>query len=197
MALNAGNINAYGFHGTELWLAPLGTTLPTGLYDAPTGDFWSTGYLGSEGITYNVEKSSQEINALQGGDVVKELGGTVKLTFGAVLLEEKKQVLELIHAGQRFGATVTHTDGNFREMDFAKDQNKVLTLAGVLDLVSDTGKKKRYLSTAMSVKSDGELTLANFEDIVRYPVTCTVLAGGLNKFRTDIPGVMLDGATAP
>lgn len=190
MALNAGNISAYGFHGTEFWLAPLGTTLPAGLNDVPAGTFWSTGYLSSDGITYTVDKSTTEINALQGGDLVKELGGTVKLKFGATLIEETDKILSLVHAGQTFTKVTDAVNGDYAEMDFATDQNKVLTLAGVLDLVSDTGKKKRYVCSSVSVTAQGDMQLANFEDIVKYPIECSILVGGFNKFRTNISGVM-------
>lgn len=67
-----------------VWIAPLGTALPTDETTALNAAFKSAGYIGEDGLTETIERSTEKIRAW-GGDTVKvvqtEFGVTYQLTF--------------------------------------------------------------------------------------------------------------------
>lgn len=71
MAKDQDNIRIYGSEDDTIYLAPLGTTLPTGLA-APGEAFLDAGYLGEDGIDFNRDVDVAEFRVHQGGKIVRK-----------------------------------------------------------------------------------------------------------------------------
>jgi hypothetical protein len=71
MALDASNVEV-AVTGA-VYLAPLGTTLPTDSDTPLDGAFQNVGYLSEDGITETPEEDTTEIQAWQNGDIVRRV----------------------------------------------------------------------------------------------------------------------------
>lgn len=186
---NQDNIRIYGYDGTDIWFGPKGSTFPASLTATPDVAFIKDGWLGPDGINLKIEKDVKKWKALQGGAEVKQGIASVGMTFDWYCMEETAAIISRMHAGQPWTKTGTGASA-YGELNFMTDQNKVLELAMILDLVSDTGSKNRYLSSVVSLVYQGDMKVANFDDVAARHFEATVLAGGVNKLLSNSPGVL-------
>lgn len=186
--LNSDAVNIWGYTGTGVWVSPKGTTLPTGL-EEPVDPWKGLGWLGPEGIELSVETEEKEINGLQSGGLIKKIGGKVSASFKWYCYEQDANILSYAHAGQPWTKQGTGADA-YAEMDFMKDQNKVLEVACVVDLVNEREEMKRYLNSVVALKQSGTQKIANFEDVLLLEFTASIILGGVNKLRTNGSAVL-------
>jgi hypothetical protein len=96
MAKNYDNIRAYGDLDSEVFLAPLGSTLPTTLTD-PTTPFEALGWLSEDGVSLSLSTDVEKFKGWQGGSVLRtKVTGTEK-TIQIQCLEETPGVTELYY----------------------------------------------------------------------------------------------------
>jgi hypothetical protein len=91
---NYDNIRAYGDLDSEVFLAPLGSTLPTTLTE-PTTPFEALGWLSEDGVSLSVSTDVEKFKGWQGGSVLRtKVTGTEK-SIQIQCLEETPGVTEL------------------------------------------------------------------------------------------------------
>lgn len=91
---NYDNIRAYGDLDSEVFLAPLGSTLPTTLVE-PTTPFEALGWLSEDGVSLTVSTDVEKFKGWQGGATLRtKVTGTEK-TISIQCLEETPGVTEL------------------------------------------------------------------------------------------------------
>ena len=103
MALNSGNVRVAVTGtlsvGTALAVAPADG-------DAALGTGWADlGYFGEDGVTETRERSTNSIKGWQNADIVREVVTEAKLTFKGVMIETKKETVELYYGNTVAGAT--------------------------------------------------------------------------------------------
>jgi hypothetical protein len=95
MAKNYDNVRVYGDLDSEVFFAPLGSTLPTVVTADPTAPFAAVGWLGEDGVPLNVSTDVEKFKGWQGGAVLRtKVTGTEK-SFTIQCLEETPGVTEL------------------------------------------------------------------------------------------------------
>lgn len=97
MAKNYDNIRAYGDLDSEVFFAPVGTTLPTTITTDPIAPFASVGWLSEDGVSLAVSTDVEKFKGWQGGSVLKtKVTGTEK-SISIQCLEETPGVTELYY----------------------------------------------------------------------------------------------------
>lgn len=91
---NYDNIRVYGDLDSEVYLAPLGSTLPTTLED-PIAPFDALGWLSEDGVPLSVSTNVELFRGWQGGSVLRTKVTSTDKSFRVQALEEKAMVLEL------------------------------------------------------------------------------------------------------
>jgi hypothetical protein len=115
MVKNTGAIIGYGGDSTAVWVAPVGTTTPTGLA-APAATFKEIGWISDGGIGMDWGEDVTEFRAHQGNTIVKRKVTGVNQTFTFQALEANAAVLGValkglagVAGGTGAAAYVTYT----------------------------------------------------------------------------------------
>jgi hypothetical protein len=94
---NYDNIRAYGDLDSEVFFAPLGSTLPTTIAADPTTPFAAVGWLSEDGVSLAISTDVEKFKGWQGGTTLKtKVTGTEK-TISIQCLEETPGVTELYY----------------------------------------------------------------------------------------------------
>lgn len=107
---NYDNIRAYGDLDSEVFFAPLGSTLPTTVAADPIAPFTAVGWLSEDGVSLALSADVEKFKGWQGGSVLRtKVTGTEK-TISIQCLEETPGVTALYYG---HGApTITGTAPN-------------------------------------------------------------------------------------
>jgi hypothetical protein len=153
MAKDQDNIHVYGSEDDTVWLAPLGSTLPTGLA-APDAAFEDVGYLGEDGIDHGRDADVQEFRVHQAGKVVRKkvTSSTKTIVFRAV---EDNDVVASI--ADNVVSSTTTTGVTTRVLS---DAAEVSVRACVVDLI-DGDYMKRLVIPRLEIVVTGTQTFAN------------------------------------
>jgi hypothetical protein len=153
MAKDQDNIHVYGSEDDTVWLAPLGSTLPTGLA-APDVAFEDVGYLGEDGIDHGRDADVQEFRVHQAGKVVRKkvTSSTKTIVFRAV---EDNDVVASI--ADNVVSSTTTTGVTTRVLS---DAAEVSVRACVVDLI-DGDYMKRLVIPRLEIVVTGTQTFAN------------------------------------
>lgn len=89
MAKNYDNIHIYGDLESDVWVGPLGSTLPTTIAD-PIAPFDSLGWLSEEGVSLAIETNVEKFRGWQGGSVLRTKVTSTDKSFTVQALEEKR-----------------------------------------------------------------------------------------------------------
>jgi hypothetical protein len=164
MAVNAGNARIFGNDADAIYLAPLGTPLPTTIDEALDSAFEDVGWLHSDGITETFTGSKTEIRGHQGQKVVRTRIETPGTTIGFHALESKPQTKGLRYDEK----TVTVSDG-VRKVRRGAGQ-KVQARAAVIDIfdADDVTVKERHVIERFEVVPDGDRVFTG-TDIAGFP----------------------------
>lgn len=144
------NVRIYGGVDDTLWLAALGSTLPTTL-DIPAAPFEDVGYFGESGIDKAREQSVTKFRAHQGGKVVRNKVTESGESIVFRTIEENGVTTAL---GETITAETTATGLRTRTMSTASE---VKVRAGVLDLF-DGGKQIRRVYPRLEITGGGNVT---------------------------------------
>lgn len=147
------NIHIFGSEEDTLWLAPLGTTLPTGL-EAPAAAFNDVGYNGESGFDLNREDDVASFKVHQGGKTVRKkvTSSATSIVFRTV--EENEVTAKL---ADNITATATLEGVTTSTISSAR---KVQAYAAVLDLYDD-GVMVRRCIPRYEVAGGGTETFSN------------------------------------
>lgn len=177
MVKDQDNIHIYGGDGDTVWLAPLGTTLPTGLA-APGSGFEDVGYLGEDGIDFNREADVEEFRVHQAGKVVRKkvTSSSKNIVFRAV---EDNEVVEGI-----VDKVVSSTTATGVTTTVLSDATEVQVRAAVIDLY-DGGYMTRYVIPRFEVVASGTETWSN-ASITERECTGTII-GNYTRITGPVP----------
>lgn len=167
MALNSSNVRVAV---TGAWyVGPTSTTAPTAVDSALTG-FVDLGFTSDDGVTETRDRSTNSINAWQGAARVREVVTDSSISFQGILIETKKEVIELY-----YGTTVDTDDGSVK-IDPGRTGGRK---SFVIDVIDGDSIVRAYVPS-------GEITAVGDQsytsgDAIGYDVTVTgypVTVGG-------------------
>ena len=161
MALDSTKVRAAVSGAVSMGLTT--ASAPTGTGGTLTG-FNDLGYISDAGVTEARSRDTNDIRAWQGGALVRTLVTSGTLTYNFVMLETKKETVELF-----YGATVTSAaqDGSFVIVPTSTGGRKSF----VLDVVDGVELIRTYLPQA-EVSEVGDRVYVN-SDPIGYEVTIT------------------------
>ncbi|RJU01978.1 hypothetical protein D6T65_04990 [Arthrobacter frigidicola] len=105
---NYDNIRVYGDLDSEVFLAPLGSTLPTDLTE-PAAPFKALGWLSEDGVSLAVSTDVEKFKGWQGGTTLRTKVTSTEKSISIQALEETPGVTELYHG---HGAAVVSGTGS-------------------------------------------------------------------------------------
>jgi len=172
MTADASLARIFGSDSDALYLAPVGTALPTTINGALDPDFEDIGWLHSDGITETPTGSKTEIRGHQGNRVVRTRTESPGTTFSFVALESKPLTTELRYDVKNTDVT---TPG-VRKQTRSPGQ-KVTARAAVLDIfdADDITIKERWVFPRIEISADGERVFVN-NDIAGFPFIAEVIS---------------------
>lgn len=95
MAKDYSAIRVYGDLESEVFFAPVGTTLPTTITTDPADPFWAVGWLSEDGVSLNVTTDVQKFKGWQGGATLRTKVTSTEKSFKIQCLQETPGVTEL------------------------------------------------------------------------------------------------------
>lgn len=170
MTVNADNARIYGSDLDAIFLAPLGTPLPTGISDALNGAFEDVGWLHSDGVTETQLGSKSDIRGHQGGNIVRTRIETPGTEYAFVALESKSQTQSL-----RYHEKSVTTTGGVRHAVRGAGQ-RVSPRAAVIEFydIDNTTVKDRIAIPRFEIVGDGDRVFVN-NDIAAFPFRGTIV----------------------
>jgi hypothetical protein len=153
MVKDQDQIHVFGGDDDTVWLAPLGSTLPTTLA-APDGAFDDVGYLGEDGMGLTRERDISEFRVHQGGKVVKKKITSSKKDVVFRAVEDNPTVRGLIDT------IISSAVASGVTTEVISDASEVWVGAAVIDLY-DTGYMERYVISRFEVVASGEESWSN------------------------------------
>lgn len=151
-------------------VAPLGTALPTTVSATLDVAFVDLGYIGEDGFTETMERTTEEKKAF-GGDTVKVLQTEYNHTFQFVLLESLKgDVLKAIYGESN--VTITPANGSHgTQVAVKKNSKKLPHMSWVID-TTDTELDAKYRNVIPDgqITEVGDVTIVH-SDTISYEVT--------------------------
>lgn len=172
----------WGSDNNSIYLAPIGTTLPTTLTAAPGGDFEDVGWIHSDGLTESLTGSVEKIRGWQGNGVVRTRMNEPGTTLAFTALETKAQTQSL-----RYVESDVTTAAGVRSATRSAGQ-RIAARAAVIDLFdSDSDEVQlRLVIPRLEIAPNGDLVYAN-SDIAGFPFIGEII-GSYDVFATDVEG---------
>lgn len=180
MAVNSDLARIYGGTSDAVYLAPIGTVMPTDLEAAPGVGFEDVGWLHSDGITESLTGSVEKVRGHQGNGVVRtrinEPGTTV--SFTALETSDMTQSL-------RYDESSVATTAGVRTATRTPGQ-KVQARACVIDVfdADDETVKERFIIPRLEISPNGDRVMAN-ADIAGFPFVGEII-GNYTHLSTDL-----------
>lgn len=161
MALDSDNVRV-AVTGA-VYVAPTGTTAPTTSSSSLDAAFTDLGYVSADGITENIDRTTNQIRAWQNGSLVREVTSEGTYSVDMTFIETNEAVLELYYG-------TTNSSGQF-DIDPTSSGGRQ---SFVIDVVDGSIVERIYIP-AGEITSVGTRTLASGE-AVGYQVTITAYA---------------------
>jgi hypothetical protein len=157
-----------------VYLAPLGTTLPTDSSTALAAAYTNVGYLSEDGITESPDEDTNEIQAWQNGDVVRTVQTSHSISYSFTMIETNEYSLKAYYGN--------YTAGGWK-INGAQLPRQVLVIETI-----DAGKLRRRVAQVAQVTERGDVELTNSE-ATGYEVTFTCYPGtdGVTKVNIFAP----------
>jgi hypothetical protein len=159
MALDSNNVRSAPSGAVSL--GAVGADAPTGAVGALTG-FTDLGFISDAGVTESRARNTNEINAWQGGTLVRTMVTSGSLTYHFVLIETKKETVQLFYGSP---VTAGEDDGSVIILPTSTGGRQ----AFVLDVVDGIYLTRTYIPQG-EVTEVGDLVYVN-SDPVGYDVT--------------------------
>ena len=191
MALNA-ELARLGVTGA-LWVAPMGTTTPTGMEAWPSG-YEDLGYISDDGVTESVDEDTETFTPWQSSTSIRTEVTRSTKTFQATLWESKFATISLFY---RVGADemTTDQDGVVSFVEQGKPSQDLRSFG--LDVIDGTYHRRILLPMA-EVTERGDVTYKS-DTLIGYEVTVTAYPGadGVSVKRLFKEGWTVPEVTAP
>ena len=170
MTANAANARIFGSDSDAIYLAPLGTTLPTTISESLDSAFEDVGWLHEDGVTESATGSKEVIRGHQGNGVVRTRISEPGTTVAFVALEDKAQTRAL-----RYNIKTTTTSVGVRKETRSPGQ-KVSPRACVIDRfdADDVTIAERIIIARLEIVPDGDRVFVN-SDIAAYPFSGEII----------------------
>lgn len=150
-----------------VFVAPVGTALPTDATTALNAAFVGMGYVSEDGLVNSVESDVESVHAW-GGDLVLQGQTTFNETFTVNLIETNVNALELY-----YGADNVAVDGVTGAITVTQNSEMLPAVSVVFELVLTGGRVKRIVvPNAQITDRSGEITYVDGEPIT-YPAVFT------------------------
>ncbi len=150
-----------------VYVAPLGTTLPTDASTALATDYIELGHVSEDGITNENSPETEDIKAW-GGTVVYSSQTEKTDTFTFALLETlKTDVLKVVYGDDN----VTVADGN---ISINATTTELPERVYVIDMLLRNGSLKRIVIPDGKISEIGEITYKD-DELASYELTITCL----------------------
>lgn len=178
MAKVLANVLAGGGDASGVWVAPKGTTGPTGIA-APTATYKEAGWLSEDGISVGRSEDRKTLRAHQGGKIIKRKTASIDDTIKFQCLETNAVTVGLWFKGATpvvASGVATYTVAN----QTINDER-----AWVVDEYMDDGSVERYVIPNGSVEG-GEVVYKTDDWTVRE---FTIGINGDYFYITNVPGV--------
>lgn len=179
MAIDANNARIWGGDNDSIWLAPIGTTLPTDLTTALDAAFEDVGWIHEDGITETANGSKEVIRGHQGAGVVRTRMSETGTSIAFTALEDKAQTNSL-----RYHEKSSEVTAGVRKVTRGPGQ-RVSARAAVIDLydIDNETVRKRLVIPRLEVVPTGDKTYSN-ADISGFAFESEVI-GDYEAFETD------------
>lgn len=189
MTVNADNARIYGSELDAIYLAPIGTALPTTIDGVLDPAFEDVGWLNTDGITEALTGSVEKTRGYQGNGVVRTRISEPGTTVSFVALETKAQTNQLRYHEKNVSTAVP----GVRKVTRGAGQ-RISKRACVIDLFdnADTTVKERYIIEVLEVSPNGDRVATN-SDIAMYPFMGEVI-GDYDHFSTIVEDEEEEGA---
>ncbi|MTE24828.1 hypothetical protein [Microbacterium sp. ZXX196] len=155
--LNPDLARLFGSDDDTIYLAPIGSTLPTTIDGAPDAAFIPVGWISEDGIPETATGSVEKIRGHQGAAVVRQYMNETGTQLAFTALESKDLTF-----GMRYDEVSVTTATGVREATRNPGQ-KITAYAAVIDLFDrgDTAQKERFVIPRFEVSPNGERTAVN------------------------------------
>lgn len=163
-----------------VYAGPTSATAPTSATSSVPATYNDLGYISEDGVVEAYDEDVQDIQAWQGGSIVRTLISSSKATLAFTMIESKASTLELYHKG----STMESLGANGYKID-VKTPN-VVRKRFILDVLDGNTHLRIYVADG-EVTERGEITYVN-DETISYPVTVTCYPVGgvvLTKFSDD------------
>jgi hypothetical protein len=160
-----------------VYIAPVGTALPTSASATLDPAFVGMGYIDDNGLVNSIKTDTKEVHAW-GGDLVLNGQTTFAETFMVNLLETSAAAL-----GLYYGAGNVSVSGS----SITVTQNSAIlpTISVVFELVMTGGRIKRIvIPTAQIVDRSGDITYTD-GDAITYPALFTAFPDANGNYHTE------------
>lgn len=161
-----------------IWVAPLGTTLPTDATTELDGAFVGLGYLSEDGLTEPASYEAGDAIVAAGGDTVAQADPTFSKTWTGTCIEALNEDLIKVAYGSR-NVTVTPASGGKDGTITVKEQADSLEHhVIVIDEMLKGGRKRRNVMADATFLITGDIShvhtaLVNFEFTINAYPTAT------------------------
>ena len=154
--------------GGAVWVAPVGTSLPTDATSVINTAFKSLGYISEDGVT-NAPSMSSETKKAWGGDVVATIDNGTENKYKMKFIETLNAEVQKLVYGD---SNVTDGDGS---MSVANKGINTTPHAFVIDMVMANNLIHRMVIPSASITEIGEIKYVD-SDVAGYEVTLTAKA---------------------
>jgi hypothetical protein len=143
-------------------------TLPTDATTALAAGFTALGYIGPDGLTETIDRTTNKIRAW-GGDIVKVVQTEFSVTYGFTFYESiRADVLKAVHGDAN--VTTTAADATHGVRQAVKINSEELPLSQWIFEVKDGDARVRIVVPLGKITAVGEVTYSD-ESVIGYPVT--------------------------
>lgn len=153
MGVNSALARVYGSESDAVWLAPIGTTVPTDINTELDPAFQEVGWLDSDtGVTESNLGKSTGLRGHQGNGIVRVIMSEGGKTFNFIALEDKPLTRTLFDK-----ITASSTTGTGARLETVSPVQPVAKMIMVIDLFDqgDTTVKERLVAT-VNIVPDGD-----------------------------------------